>query len=245
MLCFLEPKTAGSGLGRRRHEPSRRCRGAATGPRVPPRGQVKVRLYAIGRNRSRDPARGGAVIIRCASAPGSCARARVTPMNRSSSDPRCLPPSLVRSVCGCVLAGMACALGLAACQDAGGPYPSHEIKLIVQASPGGISDTVSRFMASLVEKDTGVPVVCENKPGASGALAFSYVTRRPPDGYTIGHAPVEIAMVRALGYAEIGPEDMELSVLSRRRRRRWSCRATRHGRRWMISSPPRAPSPET
>ncbi len=102
---------------------------------------------------------------------------------------------------------------LGGCQQASGPYPSHEIKLIVQASPGGISDTVSRFMASLAEEDLGVPVVCENKPGASGALAFSYVTRRPPDGYTIGHAPVEIAMVRALGYADIGPQDMELICL--------------------------------
>lgn len=99
---------------------------------------------------------------------------------------------------------------LAACESRQGPYPSREIKLIVQASPGGISDTVSRFMASLVERDLGVPVVCENKPGASGALAFSYVTRREPDGYTIAHAPVEIAMVRTLGYAEVGPGDMSL-----------------------------------
>ena len=41
-------------------------------------------------------------------------------------------------------------------------------------------------------------------------MAFSYVTRRPPDGYTIGHAPVEIAMVRSLGYADVGPRDMSL-----------------------------------
>ncbi len=108
---------------------------------------------------------------------------------------------------------LAAVLWLGACEQASGPYPSREIKLIVQASPGGISDTVSRFMASLAEKDLGVPVVCENKPGASGALAFSYVTRRPPDGYTIGHAPVEIAMVRALGYADIGPQDMGLICL--------------------------------
>jgi tripartite-type tricarboxylate transporter receptor subunit TctC len=112
-----------------------------------------------------------------------------------------------------VFAVLAVVWWLSGCQRASGPYPSREIKLIVQASPGGLSDTVSRFMASLAEKDLGVPVVCENKPGASGALAFSYVTRRPPDGYTLGHAPVEIAMVRALGYADIGPQDMELICL--------------------------------
>ena len=102
---------------------------------------------------------------------------------------------------------------LATCASNDGPYPSREIKLVVQASPGGTSDTVSRVMASLIEDDMGVPIVCENKPGASGALAFSFVTRRAPDGYTIGHAPVEIAMVRSLGYADVGPKDMSLICL--------------------------------
>ena len=97
-----------------------------------------------------------------------------------------------------------------ACGSADGTYPSREIKLIVQASPGGTSDTVSRVMAGLAEEDLGAPIVCENKPGASGALAFSYVARRPADGYTIGHAPVEIAVVRSLGYADIGPSDVSL-----------------------------------
>lgn len=98
----------------------------------------------------------------------------------------------------------------ASCSSESGVYPNREIKLVVQASPGGTSDTVSRVMASLIEEDIGVPVVCENKPGASGALAFSFVTRRPADGYTIGHAPVEIAMVRSLGYADVGPREMSL-----------------------------------
>ena len=99
---------------------------------------------------------------------------------------------------------------LGACTSTDGPYPSKEIKLIVQASPGGTSDTVSRVMASLAEEQMGVPIVCENKPGASGALAFSYVARRPADGYTIGHAPIELAVVRSLGYADIGPSDVSL-----------------------------------
>ncbi len=104
-------------------------------------------------------------------------------------------------------------LALVGCTAREGRYPSREVKLIVQAAPGGLSDTVSRVMASLVEKKLGVPVVCENKPGAAGALAFSYVTRRPPDGYTLAHGPVEIAMVRTLGYADVGPEKMDLLCL--------------------------------
>ena len=102
---------------------------------------------------------------------------------------------------------------MGACSANDGPYPSKEIKLIVQAAPGGTSDTVSRVMASLAESEVGVPIVCENKPGASGALAFSFVARKAADGYTIGHAPVEIAIVRSLGYADIGPSDVSLICL--------------------------------
>jgi len=110
----------------------------------------------------------------------------------------------------CASVALLIAIATGGCGSETGPYPSREIKLIVQAAPGGLSDTVSRIMASLIERDLGVPVVCQNKPGASGALAFSYVTRRVPDGYTIGHGPVEIAMVRGLGYADVGPPEMSL-----------------------------------
>jgi tripartite-type tricarboxylate transporter receptor subunit TctC len=104
-------------------------------------------------------------------------------------------------------------LTLFSCQTSSGPYPSREIKLIVQASPGGLSDAVSRIIASQLEPALGKPVVCENKPGASGALAFSFVSRRAPDGYTLGHGPVELVIVRKLGYADVGPDNLELLCL--------------------------------
>ena len=88
------------------------------------------------------------------------------------------------------LATGALVIGLAGCSSATGPYPAREIKLIVQASPGGISDTVSRVIASRMDRQLGVPV-----------------------GYTFGHGPVEIAMVRTLGFADVGPRDMELLCL--------------------------------
>lgn len=102
---------------------------------------------------------------------------------------------------------------LAGCARPTGEFPTREVKLIVQASPGGLSDTISRITASLMENQLGAPVVCENRPGASGALAFSYVARQPADGYTIGHAPVEIALVRTMGFADVGPDNMDLLCL--------------------------------
>ncbi len=90
--------------------------------------------------------------------------------------------------------------------------------MVVQASPGGLSDTVSRIIASQMESSLGVPVVCENKPGAAGALAFSYVSRRPADGYTLGHAPVELAILKTLGYTQVAPDTVDpLCLVSKTR----------------------------
>lgn len=97
-------------------------------------------------------------------------------------------------------------------------YPGRDIKMVVQAAPGGLSDTVSRIMASQMEASLGVPLVCENKPGAAGALAFSYVSRRPADGYTLGHAPVELAILKTLGYTAVSPETVDpLCLVSKTR----------------------------
>jgi tripartite-type tricarboxylate transporter receptor subunit TctC len=115
-----------------------------------------------------------------------------------------------RSACWTLGAGVAL---LPSCARETGEYPAREIRLIVQASPGGISDTVSRVIASLAEKDLGAPIMTENRPGAAGALAFSFLARQRPDGYVIGHAPVEIAMVRTLGYADVAPRDFTLLCL--------------------------------
>jgi tripartite-type tricarboxylate transporter receptor subunit TctC len=45
---------------------------------------------------------------------------------------------------------------LCACSGETGPYPSKEIRIIVQSPPGGLSDQISRIMASLIEKGAGV-----------------------------------------------------------------------------------------
>jgi tripartite-type tricarboxylate transporter receptor subunit TctC len=113
-----------------------------------------------------------------------------------------------------VLATFLTVVCLLGCGDNTAPFPSKEIRIIVQSPPGGLSDQISRFMGLLLEEDLGVPVIAENKPGASGALAFSYVARKSPDGYVIGHTSVELVMVRTLGYTDIGPQDMTLICLA-------------------------------
>lgn len=89
-----------------------------------------------------------------------------------------------------------------------GGYPSKQINLIIQAAAGGESDSTGRLIAQIMEQELGVPVVCSNKAGASGAVAFQYVKEQPADGYTIGICPAEIAMVSSLGLSPVTPEDM-------------------------------------
>lgn len=92
----------------------------------------------------------------------------------------------------------------------GNKYPEKQITLVIQAAPGGASDMVSRTVASVMEKDLKVPVVGVNKTGAAGSVAMNYVKSSKPDGYTIGYVPVELSMVKALGYADISPSDFEV-----------------------------------
>lgn len=79
----------------------------------------------------------------------------------------------------------ALALGLlAACAHAA--YPDRPITLIVPQPPGGAADAVARPFAAALQQKLGQPVVVENKPGANGNIAASYVARQTQsDGYTI------------------------------------------------------------
>lgn len=88
-------------------------------------------------------------------------------------------------------------------------FPSKQITLVIQAAPGGASDGVSRTIAAEAQKVLGVPIVCINKVGAAGAIAMDYVAKSKPDGYTIGYVPVELSMLKALGYANIDPRNYD------------------------------------
>lgn len=90
-------------------------------------------------------------------------------------------------------------------------YPSSQISMILGASPGGLSDTTARTVGAIASDALGVPIVYTNKPGASHAVAMSYVQASNPDGYTIGFVPAELAMVESLGYAtDVNPDSFDL-----------------------------------
>lgn len=64
-------------------------------------------------------------------------------------------------------------------------FPSKPIHLIVPVPPGGGVDLLSRAIGQKMSTNTGVPVIIENKPGASAAVGTEALARSAPDGYTI------------------------------------------------------------
>lgn len=65
-------------------------------------------------------------------------------------------------------------------------FPSKPIRLIISFPPGGTTDAVGRILGQKLSENLGVPVVVENKPGATGMLGADAIARSKADGYTVG-----------------------------------------------------------
>jgi tripartite-type tricarboxylate transporter receptor subunit TctC len=95
---------------------------------------------------------------------------------------------------GMLLAGMLLAgIGVAQAQHAES-FPSRTITLMVPFAAGGPPDTVARVMAAEMSKTLGKPVIVENRPGASTALAATAVARAAPDGHTLMAVDISFAV---------------------------------------------------
>ncbi len=64
-------------------------------------------------------------------------------------------------------------------------FPDKPITLVVPNPPGGLVDTSARLLSEPLTRVIGQTVVVDNKPGASGNIAYQFVANAKPDGYTL------------------------------------------------------------
>jgi tripartite-type tricarboxylate transporter receptor subunit TctC len=64
-------------------------------------------------------------------------------------------------------------------------FPTDDIRLLVPYAAGGPTDLTARTYGEFLERDLGRPVVVENRPGGSGALATQELAQSEPDGHTL------------------------------------------------------------
>lgn len=86
--------------------------------------------------------------------------------------------------------GVSCILWLAllppaAAQPLHAGYPTRPIRLVLGIAPGGGTDIVARAVGQKLTERWGKTVVVDNRPGASGAIAFDLVAQAAPDGHTL------------------------------------------------------------
>lgn len=102
-----------------------------------------------------------------------------------------------------LLAASAIALGVTFAAEAQAAYPERPITMVVPWGAGGGTDATARIVASIMERELGVPVNVVNRTGGSGVVGHSAIATAEPDGYTIGMITVEIGMMHWQGLTEL------------------------------------------
>ncbi|WP_052402670.1 Bug family tripartite tricarboxylate transporter substrate binding protein [Muricoccus aerilatus] len=82
-------------------------------------------------------------------------------------------------------------------------FPTQPIRLIVSQAAGSNTDVVARLMAEPMARKLGQPVVVENRAGANGVIATTYIKQQRPDGHTIALVGVSLLTFNPYLYSNL------------------------------------------
>ena len=87
--------------------------------------------------------------------------------------------------------------------------PEKPVEFVVQAAAGGGSDIFARSIAKILadEKIVTVPINVVNKPGGSGAVAYSYLNGRKGDPHVIASMTVGYLTTPIQGHSPVSHKD--------------------------------------
>jgi tripartite-type tricarboxylate transporter receptor subunit TctC len=88
------------------------------------------------------------------------------------------------------------------------PWPSRTLTIVVPFMPGTGADVIARLLTPGLDERLKVPVVVENKVGASGAIGTGTVAKSAPDGYTLlftatAHSFPDVPTMKELGLSSL------------------------------------------
>src|SRR6476659_3573001 len=99
--------------------------------------------------------------------------------------------------------------------EAGAAYPEKPIRFVIPSAPGGSPDVLMRILTQQLSQQMHVPIVVENKPGASYVLGTMDLVKAPADGYTLGYGNiVSLAINRSLLPALPYDVERDLTLIS-------------------------------
>ena len=84
-------------------------------------------------------------------------------------------------------------------KPASAEFPEKAIEFIIPFGAGGGADIEGRLLAKEMSKVLGVPFVAINKPGAGGAVTYTYVKNAKPDGYKIAWNSTSVLTTTNIG----------------------------------------------
>lgn len=76
-------------------------------------------------------------------------------------------------------------------------YPSRPIQFIVPYTPGTTADTLARLLGTRISLRWNIPIVVDNRAGASGIIGAAAVAKAEPDGYTFLFAATSFSTLAA------------------------------------------------
>jgi tripartite-type tricarboxylate transporter receptor subunit TctC len=91
-------------------------------------------------------------------------------------------------------------------------FPQQPVRLVVPYAVGIGPDMVARGLAEQLARRWNQPVLVDNKPGASGIVAFGDVRRTPADGHTLYLADTATLVVNPLLHARL-PYDPQTDLV--------------------------------